>query len=168
MNSSPSNILTHSYLEIYLGNVVWTCHNFGNIFEIKDRFIKYLMKNCRYKGDEQVSFKYILNIAFVREISAKQSGGLAAIGMNGLKISLTSVIWTFDIFRNNFENKHKFKKYFKESSGLGSDGRSFFKMDPEKAMTSKILLKLSGLFGHYQNERVKHLVRAFSDLVSMH
>ena len=35
--------LTHSYLEISLRSVIWTCHTFeNNYFEIKHKFAKYL------------------------------------------------------------------------------------------------------------------------------
>ena len=38
---------------------------------MKRKFAKYLRESCRQSSDEQFSFKYFLNIAFVREISPK-------------------------------------------------------------------------------------------------
>ena len=46
-----------------------------NNFGMKHGFAKYLKKICRWSSDEHFSFKYFLNIAFVREISQKLSGG---------------------------------------------------------------------------------------------
>ena len=61
-----------------LDDVVWTCHTFENNFGMKDNFTKYFNKSCRKNSDEQLSLKYFLNIAFIGEISAKQSGVLQA------------------------------------------------------------------------------------------
>ena len=69
------NALSHSFLEIYWMSVVCTCHTFENNFGMKHNFTKLLKESCRKSSDEELSFKYFLNIAFVGEISAKQSGG---------------------------------------------------------------------------------------------
>ena len=67
--------LTYSYLQIFFKtSVVWTCQTFKNNFEIKHKFGKYLMEHCDYSSDEQFSFKYFLNITYVREISPKLPG----------------------------------------------------------------------------------------------
>ena len=46
---------------------------------------------------------------------------LAAVSINGLKISLTSVALTYDAFRNNFPINLLFKIYLKDSCGLDFD-----------------------------------------------
>ena len=74
----PEDYLTANLL------VVWTCQTFENNFGMKYKFAKYLKETCRYKSDEQFSYKYFLNIAFIKEIFPKLSGGLAAAGMNVL------------------------------------------------------------------------------------
>ena len=66
--------LTHSCLEIYLTNVVWTCHTFKNNFGMEHEFAKYSEESCIKSSEEQFSFKYLRNIHFVREISPKMSG----------------------------------------------------------------------------------------------
>ena len=38
---------------------------------MKDDFSRYLKESCEINSDEQLSFKYFLNIAQVREISSK-------------------------------------------------------------------------------------------------
>ena len=63
----------HEWQKIYLTNVVWTFQTFENNFGLKQQFTNYLMESCRQNSDEQFSFKYFLNIAFVREISPKLS-----------------------------------------------------------------------------------------------
>ena len=42
------------------------------------------LTHCRQSSCQQFSFKYFLNIAFVRKISPKFQAVLAATGMNGL------------------------------------------------------------------------------------
>ena len=69
------DILTHSCLKIFLMSVVWTCHTFENNFGMKHEFTNYLKESCRWSSEEQFFFKYFQNIAFVREISSKLSGG---------------------------------------------------------------------------------------------
>ena len=54
-------------------SVVWTCQTSENNFAMKHKFAKYLKESCSWNSDEQLSLKYFLNIAFVREISAKPS-----------------------------------------------------------------------------------------------
>ena len=61
------NFLTHSCLEIYMTSVVWTWNTFENYFGIRPQFTTYW--NWNYF--EQLSFKYYLNVAFVREILPK-------------------------------------------------------------------------------------------------
>ena len=56
---------------VSLTSVVWNYHTFENNFGIKHTVEKYLKESCRLNTDEQLSFKYFLNIAFVREISPK-------------------------------------------------------------------------------------------------
>ena len=67
--------LTYSFLAIYLMSVVWTFHTFKHNFGMKQNFTDYLKGSCRESSDLQFSFKYFLNIAFVREISPKLSDG---------------------------------------------------------------------------------------------
>ena len=52
-------------------SVVWTCKFFENNFEINHEFAKYfkVMTVVDGSSDEQVYFKYFLNIALVREIT---------------------------------------------------------------------------------------------------
>ena len=40
---------------------------------------------------------------------------------------MTSVVWTYDTFENNFQINHKFEKYLKGSFQLVSDQHFFFK-----------------------------------------
>ena len=51
--------------------VVWTCDTSGYDFLIKHKLAKYLKESCILRCDRHLSFKYILKIVFVREISAK-------------------------------------------------------------------------------------------------
>ena len=55
--------------------VVWTCQTFENNFGMKYKFAKSLKETCRYKSNEQFSFKKFLNNAFIREILQKLLGG---------------------------------------------------------------------------------------------
>ena len=55
------------------------------------KFAKYLKESCRLSSDEQFSFKYFLNIAFVREISPKLSGGFSCYGHKLVNISATDM-----------------------------------------------------------------------------
>ena len=48
---------------------------FETNFGMKHKFAKYLKERCRKSSGEQSSFKCFLNIAFIREISLKLSGG---------------------------------------------------------------------------------------------
>ena len=83
--SSGMKVLTHSYLEIYLTNVIWTCHSSYIYFGINNKFAKYLKESYRKRSDEQSSFKYFLNIAFVKEISSKLCGvtGMSRLTRDG-------------------------------------------------------------------------------------
>ena len=78
-------------------NVVWTCHTFENNLKMKHNFAKYLKESCRKRSDELVSFKYFLNIAFVREIPPKLSGGFGYYGHEWVK--------------NNLRSKHELANY---------------------------------------------------------
>ena len=60
-------------------SVVCTCHNFKDNFRTKHIFENYLKESCELSSDEQVSIKYFLNIAFVREILQKYSGGFCCV-----------------------------------------------------------------------------------------
>ena len=39
--------LTHSFLEMYLTSVCWTCQNFENNFEMKHKSTEYGKERCR-------------------------------------------------------------------------------------------------------------------------
>ena len=60
-------ITLYSCLEIYLTSVVWTCHTFENNFGTNPKFPNYFKESCRYSSNEQLSFRYFVNIALVRE-----------------------------------------------------------------------------------------------------
>ena len=67
----PFQGLTLSYLclQIYLASVVWTCHDFENNFGNEAyKFTDYLKETCRWSSNEQLPFKYFLDIAFFRYI----------------------------------------------------------------------------------------------------
>ena len=63
---------------------------------MKHTFAKYLCESGRKGYNDQFSFKYFLNITFVREILPKMSGGfgLDATGMNRLNRLIRSCIST--------------------------------------------------------------------------
>ena len=63
-----------------------------------------------------------------------------------LRASLEGNVCYSHSFENNFEIKHKFTKYLKESYCLASDQHFSFKCFPENASVGKIFPKLSGLF----------------------
>ena len=52
-------------------SVVWNFDTYENYSEIKNKFAKYLKGSCRLSFGTHLSFKYFLNIVFVREISLK-------------------------------------------------------------------------------------------------
>ena len=64
--------LTHLCHDVYSTCVVWTFQTFENNFGMQHKFTKYLKESCRQCCDEQFSFKYFLNFAFVREIIVRQ------------------------------------------------------------------------------------------------
>ena len=72
-----------------------------------------------------------------------------------LKISLTSVVWTFDDFKNNLGITHKFTKYLKEGCVLDFDQHFSLKYFLKFVFVKEILLKSSDNFGNYRHERVK-------------
>ena len=79
-----NNEATHSSMEIYLTRIVWTCVTFKDNFGMKHIFENYLKESWRLSSDEQFPIKYILNIAFIKEIPLKKSPAvLAATDMNG-------------------------------------------------------------------------------------
>ena len=80
--------------EIYLTSVVWTCHTFENNFRIKHKFAKYLKESCRLSSDEQIFFKYLLNISFVREILTKLSGGFGCYRRECVEITGSTVVFS--------------------------------------------------------------------------
>ena len=85
-HSPPELHLTHSCLKISSIGVVWTYDTFKDNFVTKLKFPKYLKKSCRLSSDEQFSFKYFLNTAFVGAIHHQNSKVvLGTTGMNGLK-----------------------------------------------------------------------------------
>ena len=45
---------------------------------------------------------------------------LEGLTLSSLEISMTSVVWTYDTFGNNFKMKHNCTKHLKESCRLGS------------------------------------------------
>ena len=63
-----------------------------------------------------------------------------------LRVSLEGNVCHSHSFENNFEIKHKFTKYLKESYCLASDEHFSFKYVHENAFISKIFPKSSGLF----------------------
>ena len=67
----PSFSLTHSCLEIYLKNVVWTFNTSVNNFTFKYKLEKIFEESCLLASDSHFSFKCFLKIAFVRGISPK-------------------------------------------------------------------------------------------------
>ena len=62
-----------------------------------------------------------------------------------LEFSLTSVVWTFRTFDDNFQKKHDFTKYLKEIFRISSDEHFSFKFFPTGAFIGKVLLKFPGL-----------------------
>ena len=83
--------LTHSCLKIYLTSVVWTFHTFEDNFEMKHKFAKYLKESCRLSSDEQFSFKYFLEVAFVREISSKLSDSFWLLQASHLSLMISVI-----------------------------------------------------------------------------
>ena len=61
-----------------------------------------------------------------------------------LEVTLTNVVWTYNIPVNNFGLRQKFPKYLKESYGLSSDQHPSFKCFLKNALFPKMLPKLSG------------------------
>ena len=59
--------------DIHMTSVVWIYDTLENNFEINHRLEKYFKESYYLVSDEYFFFKYFLNFAFVREISAKQS-----------------------------------------------------------------------------------------------
>ena len=51
--------------------VVWTFDTFQNNFEINHEFTKVLEESCQLDFDPHLSYRYLVKIAFVREISPK-------------------------------------------------------------------------------------------------
>ena len=72
-----------------------------------------------------------------------------------LEISLTSVVWNFDAFINNFEITHNFTKYLLEGCVLAFNQHFSFKYFLKIVFVKEISLKSSGSFGHYRHEWVK-------------
>ena len=66
-----------------------------------------------------------------------------------LEIYLTSVVWTYHTFVNNFTIKYELEKYLKESCLLVSDSPFSFKYFLKIAFVREISLKKSGSFGCY-------------------
>ena len=58
--------------------MIWTCQTFEINFGMKHILSKSLKESCRWCSGEYFSFDYLLNIAFVGEISPELSSGLAA------------------------------------------------------------------------------------------
>ena len=77
--------LFNPFMQIYLTNVVWTCHIFEYNFGKKHKFTKYLKRSCRWTSDEQFSFKYFRSSTH-----------------SCLEIYLTNVVWTCHTFEDNF------------------------------------------------------------------
>ena len=66
------------YLVVQLGtmvgmslDVVWTFYTFEYNNKLEHFFARYLKESCRYRLNEQLSFKCFVDFAFVREISPK-------------------------------------------------------------------------------------------------
>ena len=55
-------------------SVVWIRQTFENNFRMKHKIAKYLKESCKSSSEEQFSFGYFVNIAYVRKISPKLSG----------------------------------------------------------------------------------------------
>ena len=66
--------------------VVWNYKSLENNFGKKDELINYSRETCWFVSDQYFTIKYFMKIAFVIEISVKESGGLVATGMDGLRI----------------------------------------------------------------------------------
>ena len=54
---------------------------FENNFGMNCEFAMYLMESCRLSSDEEFSFRYFLNISFVREISPNYQAVLADVAL---------------------------------------------------------------------------------------
>ena len=80
---------------------------------MKNKFAKYLRESCKETSEEESYFKYFLNIAFVRKISSKLSGGFgrhryAWVNLLTLKefLYLRTVVWISDTFDKNLGVKN--------------------------------------------------------------
>ena len=54
---------------------------------------------------------------------------------------MTSVVWNYATFENNFQSNHKLEKYLKESCRLVSDKHFFFKYILKNVFAGKISQK---------------------------
>ena len=59
--------------KIYLTSVICTYHTIENNFGMKHRLAKYSKESCIWSSDEQFSFKYLLDIAFVGRLCLLQA-----------------------------------------------------------------------------------------------
>ena len=82
--------IAHSCLQIYLTSVVRNCHTFESNFGMKLKFTNYLNETCRLSSDEQLPFKYFLDIAFVRKIYL---GALSRTHWKSLTTGERSTVW---------------------------------------------------------------------------
>ena len=60
---------------------------------------------------------------------------------SNLKMKLTSVVWTYDTFENNFRLNNKITKYLKESFGSGFGEHFSFKYFLKNTLVTKIFPK---------------------------
>ena len=74
-----------------------------------------------------------------------------------LKFFLTSVVWTYNTFGNNFRINHKLTKKLKDNCALRSKEHFSFKYFPSYVFVRKISPKVSGGFGCFRREWVKDI-----------